>query len=212
MALFASPVREFDGRKSLRSLADALEKLRELDGLSDQETVQIKTRPLELFDGRRTGCVSIVRPPRGDNSTFIVLMPSSGAFTALTPLGRLTYTIDLLNGAISDADGNVELANGQFGHGVILKPVPFYEFSETDAKIVRGALRFLQAENQCYRPVEPDLLPGIERLDYGLVERIRIEHLKRVQHYVLKSMPQLSPAAVSGALKRAGMVMPRSSL
>ena len=55
MGLFAPPVHDFDGRKSLRSLADALEKLRELDGLSDQETVEIKTYPLELFDGRRTG-------------------------------------------------------------------------------------------------------------------------------------------------------------
>ena len=73
MGLFAPPVRDFDGRKSLRSLADALEKLRELDGLSDQETVEIKTSPLELFDGRRTGCVSVVRPRRADNSTFIVL-------------------------------------------------------------------------------------------------------------------------------------------
>jgi hypothetical protein len=141
MGLFAPPVRDFDGRKSLRSLADGLEKLRELDGLSDQETVEIKASPLELFDGRRTGCVSVVRPRRADNSTFIVLMPSSGEFTALTTLGeRVTYTIDVLDGATSDADGNLELANGQFLHSVVLKPVPFYEFSETDDKIVRLAL------------------------------------------------------------------------
>lgn len=136
-------------------------------------------------------------------------MPSSGEFTALTTLGeRVTYTIDVLDGATSDADGNLELANGQFLHGVVLKPVPFYEFSETDDKIVRLALKFLQAEN----PIEPDLLPGIERLDYALVARIRIEHLKPVQHYVLKRMPQLSPSAVSSALKRAGIRLPRSSL
>ena len=213
MGLFAPPVRDFEGRKSLRSLADALEKLRELDGLSDQETVEIKTYPLELFDGRRTGCVSVVRPRRADNSTFIVLMPSSGEFTALTTLGeRVTYTIDVLDGATSDADGNVELANGQFLHSVVLKPVPFYEFSETDDKIVRLALKFLQAENQCYRPIEPDLLPGIELLNYALVARIRIERLKPVQHYVLKLLPQLSPSAVSSALKRAGIRLPRSSI
>ena len=44
------------------------------------------------------------------------------------------------------------MANGQFLHGVDLMPVPFYEFSETDDKIVRLAVEFLEAEN----PIEPD--------------------------------------------------------
>src|SRR3954447_13073799 len=113
MGLFAPPVREFAGRKSLLSLADALQKLRELDGLSDHETVEIKTYPLNLYDGRRTGCVIVVRPRRADNSTFIVVMPSSGEFSALVTLGeRVTYTIDVLDRATSDADGNVQLATG----------------------------------------------------------------------------------------------------
>jgi hypothetical protein len=82
MGLFAPPVLDYDGRKTLRSLADALEKLRELDGLSDQEIVKINVWPLRLFDGRRTACVSVVRPRRSDGSMFVVLMPSSGAFSA----------------------------------------------------------------------------------------------------------------------------------
>jgi hypothetical protein len=126
MSLFAPPVREFDGRKSLRSIADALEKLRELDGLSDEETVEIKTYPLQLYDGRQTGPVGVVRPRRADNSAFIVLMPSSAGFTALTTLGeRVTYTIDVLDEAKSDAAGNLELSNGVFVHGVVLKSAPF---------------------------------------------------------------------------------------
>ena len=43
MGLFAPPVHDFDGCKSLRSLADALERLRELDGLVDYEKAVIRT-------------------------------------------------------------------------------------------------------------------------------------------------------------------------
>jgi|ERR1044072_2459055 hypothetical protein len=211
MGLFAPPVREFDGRASLRSLADALEKLRELDGFSEGDTVELKTYPLELFDGRRTGPVSVLRPARSGRPPFVVLMPSSGEFTALTTIGeRLTYAIGELHDAVSDAAGNVELANGCLLHGVTLKPVPFYEFSATEDKIVRLALKFLGAEASCYRPLEPNLLPKVEVLDYALVARIHIERLKPVQQYVLKCLPALSPSAVSSALKRAGIRLPRS--
>jgi hypothetical protein len=81
-------------------------------------------------------------------------MPPSGEFTALTTSGdRMTYAIGQLNNALSDAAGNVELANGSLLHGIMLKPVPFYEFSETDGTIVRLALKFLEAEDHCYRPL-----------------------------------------------------------
>jgi hypothetical protein len=59
--------------------------LRELDNLSDQETVEIKTRPLP-FDGRRTGSVCVVGPRRADSSMLVIIMPSSVEFTALTTL------------------------------------------------------------------------------------------------------------------------------
>ena len=36
-------------------------------------------------------------------------MPTSGEFTALTTLGeRVTYAIDVLDDAMSDADGNLD--------------------------------------------------------------------------------------------------------
>ena len=216
MSLFAPPVREFDGRKSLRSIADALEKLRELDGLSDEETVEIKTHPLQLYDGRQTGPVGVVRPRRADDSAFIVLMPSSAGFTALTTLGeRVTYPIDVLDEAKSDAAGNVELSNGVFVHGVVLNPAPFYKFSRIDDMIVRLALEFLNAEDRCYRKKAPDLLPDLEVLDYALVADIRIERLKPVRAYVETRLMELSiefsPSVITGALRRAGMRLPRST-
>jgi hypothetical protein len=43
MPLLQHPYFEYDGRKTMRSLADALTKLRELGNLSDGEDVEIKT-------------------------------------------------------------------------------------------------------------------------------------------------------------------------
>ena len=149
-----------------------------------------------------------------DNSIFIAYMPSAGEFTASTTLGeRLTYTIDLLDDAKSDAAGNVELSNGVFVHGVVLKPAPFYKFSRIDGMTVRLALEFMKAEDRCYRKIAPDSLPDVEVLDYALVTGIRIERLKPVWAHVLKRSYQfeLSPSVISGASRRAGMRLPRST-
>jgi hypothetical protein len=215
MKLFKPPVREFDGRKSLRSIADALEKLRELDGLSDQETVEIQVGPFQLRDGRRTATVAVVRPRRADGSIFVVLMPSSQGFSALaTQVGRMSYTIDVLDEAKCDAVGNVELSNGGFVHGVVLKPAPFPKFNKTEERIVRLALQFLNVEDRCYSKIAPDVLPDVEVLDYRFVADVRIERLKPVQAYVLSRLTglstALSPSVVSSALRRAGMRLPRS--
>jgi len=43
MPLLRYPYLEYDGRKIMRSLADALTKLRELGNLSGRENVEIKT-------------------------------------------------------------------------------------------------------------------------------------------------------------------------
>jgi hypothetical protein len=46
----------------MRSLADALTKLRELGNLSDRENVEIKTTGIRLPDGRLSGIVSVLGP------------------------------------------------------------------------------------------------------------------------------------------------------
>ena len=108
MAVLAPPIREYDGRTSMRSLVDALTKLRELDGLSDSEDVEIRTRGVKLPDGQFTGFVVVLGPIRADGSRWVIRMPSSARFAAATTLReRHVYEIPLLNGAISDCDGNV---------------------------------------------------------------------------------------------------------
>ena len=66
MPLLRYPYLEYDGREIMRSLADALTKLRELGNLSDRENVEIKTTGIRLPDGRLSGIVSVLGPQQQD--------------------------------------------------------------------------------------------------------------------------------------------------
>ena len=153
-------VRTYDGRRDMRSLADALAKLRELDGFSDGGNFEIKTMEILLPDRRALGLMAVLGPRHHDESGWIIRMPSAVKFTARTTIGTLqTYDIALLNDAISDSDGNVKLAGGQFLHQIDLIPAPIpCDFTATDDETVRHALKFLQVEDRCYLPIDEELL------------------------------------------------------
>lgn len=156
----------------MRSLADALAHLREQGNLSDSGMVEIKAMGIRLPDGRQSGIVSVWAPPQQNGTGIIIFMPPSATFSARTTLGDpQQYEIGRLDGATSDSEGNVELANGQFVHQVELRPAPaHYDFTRTEEKIVMAAIEFLQREGllklQCYRFVDETLLPGMMLLDF----------------------------------------------
>ena len=92
MPLLRYPYLEYDGRKTMRSLADALTKLRELGNLSDRENVEIKTMGIRLPDGRLSGIVSVLGPQQQDGTRRIIFMPSSATFSARTTWGTASST------------------------------------------------------------------------------------------------------------------------
>jgi hypothetical protein len=213
MTIVGQPLQEYDGRKTLRSLADALEKLREFGVFSDDGRAEIKTMEMVLPD-RRTMCLVAVLggPCQRDGARWVIRMPSSLRFTARTTLGeQLTYEIGLLNDAISDFDGNVQLSEGQFVHQVDLVPSRLdYDFTAIQDAIVRHALKFLQVEDQCYRPLDDKHLPGLRVLDYGTIRNVRIPSLKAVQNYVEDHLEGVSRPEIVTALRLAGMQFPRA--
>ena len=217
MPLLRYPSSEYDGRKTMRSLADALTKLRELGNLPDGENVEINTRCIRLPDGRLSGTVSVLGPQQQDGTTMVIFMPPSATFSARTTLGdRLPYEIQKLNDARSDAEGNVELASGQFLHQIELIPAPaHYDFSLTEQEIVRAAIVFLQREglleHQCYRSVDEKLLPGVKLLDYAQVATVQIKRLKPVVRFIMElKLPDVTETFIPATLKRAGIHLPRA--
>jgi hypothetical protein len=217
MPLLQFPYLEYDGRTTMRSLADALTKLRELGDLSDRENVEIKTAGIRLPDGRLRGIVSVLGPHRRDGIRSVIFMPSSATFSARTTLeDRQQYEIQKLNDATSDSEGNVQLANGQFLHHIDLIPAPaHYDFSWTEKKIVSAAIVFLQREglpeHHCYRSVDEKLLPGLKFVDYAQVAKVQIKRLKPVVRFIMQlRLPDVTETFIRAALKRAGMQLPRS--
>jgi hypothetical protein len=212
VAIFAPPIQEYDGRLDLQSIADALAKLRELDGLADDDKIEIKTARLTLAEGHSSGFVVVLGPLHADGSRRAIRMPSSARFMASTTLReRQAYDIAVLNDAVGDAEGNVELSDGRFLHLVDLIPTPFArEWSDDEEAIVEHALKFLEVDDRCYSPIHDALPPDVQMLRYDAVAKIRIRRLKPVQHYVWRQMPHVSASLIAATLRRAGMQLPRS--
>ena len=216
MPLRQYPYLEYDGRKTMRSLADALAKLRELGNLSDGEKVEIRTMGIRLPDGRPSGVVSVLGPQQKDGTRMVIFMPPSATFSARTTLGdRQHYEIQELNNATSDSEGNVELANRHL-HQINLIPAPaHYDFTLTEHKIVMATIVFLQQEglleHQCHRSVDEKLLPGVKLLDYAQVAKVQIKRLKPAVRFIMNlKLPDVTETSIRATLKRAGMQLPRA--
>jgi hypothetical protein len=216
MPLQQYPYLEYDGRKTMRSLADALAKLRELGNLSDGEKVEIRTMGIRLPDGRRSGVVSVLGPQQQHGARMVIFMPPSATFSARTTIGdRQQYKIQKLNDATSDSEGNVELANRHL-HQINLIPAPaHYDFTLTEHQIVMATIVFLQQEglleHQCHRSVDEKLLPGVKLLDYAQVAKVQIKRLKPVVRFIMNlELPDVTEAFIRVTLKRAGMQLPRA--
>lgn len=219
-SILAPPFRDYNGRETMRSLADALDKLQELGALTAGERVEIRTTALQLPD-RASGLVIVLGPPRPEVQ-WIIRMPSAAKFSARTPRGeRLTFEIDLLHGATSDPDGNVALVDGRLVHGVDLIPAPFtYQLNWQEELITRLAVKFLGRTADCYRPVHKYWLPRERRLRFNEIAMLEVAHLKPliwditehrvVRHLRRRSRMRVSPSIITKALARAGMRLPRS--
>src|SRR6516165_8606981 len=118
---FDTETKSFDGRKSMRSLANALEKLRELSSLHGTWTIECKTLPIQLPNRRVSGLVCVIGPRQEDGRRWVIQMPSAAKFSAIsTTKVRQTFDVGMLNCAISDQDGNVALHNSNHVYGVTL--------------------------------------------------------------------------------------------
>ena len=75
-----------DGRQTMRTLADALNKLHELGVLAEDGQAEIQIAPMRLPDGSTAASVAVAASGRS------VLMPSATHFTATDTRGALLRT------------------------------------------------------------------------------------------------------------------------
>jgi hypothetical protein len=212
MSLFQLPFRDHDGRETLRSLADALGVLRQHGSSFDSCDIQIKTRKLRLPDRRVTGLVLILGPILADGTKWVIRMPSSASFRATTTLGaRQNYDIDLLDGAVSDEDGNVHLNDGRYVHNIDFLPTFMkYDFTDIQRAIVWQTVKHLGVENICCPLYDDRSFPGWGWLHYGMLPNIRLRNMKLLRLKLTRAFPEITDNFIDDTLARAGFQSPRA--
>jgi hypothetical protein len=204
--------RKIDGRR-MRSLADALERLRELGSLHRDDEVEIRAWSFPMPDGRRAGFVWVLGPADPDGLIPVIEMPPAAVFNARTTCGRpVSPFVSLLNQARCDARGNVRLGNGEYLHSVHLIPAPaHYELSPREDAILLAALYFLNKHEECYPEVYGRECPGVRAFRADRIFQVRVENLQELWRKINSILKRpVSLSIMTKALKRAGMQLPHA--
>jgi hypothetical protein len=201
----AARVRQYDGSKELRSLADALAKLQDLDDFSEGERATITTFGWSLRKGVDLAFATLLGPVRGDRSQLAVHLPPCSTFSAKTTGGAHdTFGIALLHEAVTDAAGNVTLGYGEHVHAIQFKPEwSWRAWGPLDDEIVRRAIILGQSEHMFYWPVDEALVPGFKVLRYDVLSGWRIEGAKHLLGAISREL-NISRQRAATALRRAG--------
>jgi hypothetical protein len=141
------PLKE-DSRDKRRTVADALEVLRQERGVDEISSAEIKVGPFELPSGEATAVVAVVCP---DLDCFVSL-PASGWFTAKfeSSSQRQRCEISCLHGAKVGPDGSVVLTDRRRLRGVEVVPTPMpYELSQVEQRILSNVIRFTESYGCC---------------------------------------------------------------
>jgi hypothetical protein len=201
------------GRPRIDTLVEALAKLQDLGILADNGHAKISVAPMQLPDGSVAASVALIVVV--GTAHKCLMMPSCTGFAAKDKSGKSgRYDMDTLDGAVTDAGGRVQLRNGLCVHAVKFEPMRLpLNLTEQQEQILRHTIRFVRADEQCYRRVHETLLPDTVALDYAAVAKLGIQKLpmlKEIENYLAQQMPGLSRQTVADALAFAGLRRPRS--
>jgi hypothetical protein len=130
------------------------------------------------------------RPEEGQG--IVIAYPFSKGCWAQTTLGaRIYLTLDELDGAQLDQDGNVALRDGRSVHALTFDIVPLpREFSDLEHAIVLLTARFLNAEKKCVR-CYPEI--GFHWIDYSSVRQLSVNNVKELARYIEVNIGDLLP-------------------
>jgi hypothetical protein len=150
-----------DHRNSRRTIADALEVLREVGGFKDHHHAQVCIRRLSLPSGV-VGLVEVRFDDPSRENVSIVSLPSSTRFRAIREgaFRHKGFEIFRLDGATVSADAKVLLTDGTPLRAVEVLPTRLLnQPSKLDWRIVHYTISIIKAEKQCYRSLRQGLLP-----------------------------------------------------
>ena len=179
-----------DGRTKRRTVADALEVVRQRLGVVEITRAEIRLAPLALPWGGSTAAVVVLFPDLG----CYVSLPASARFGARTDTSpqRQAFEIALLEGAEICSDGSVLLKDGSRLRAVEVEPTGLHRPSALDERIL-GHVIAMTKSFHCYRSIREGLpedlqrqTPDLRALDYSRVRTIQAPPLKVIRGYIEK--------------------------
>jgi hypothetical protein len=125
---------------------------------------------------------------------IVIPFPFSKGCRARTSLEASIYlSLDELDGARCDRDGNVDLRDGRSVHAVSFDIVPLpQDFSDLEHAIVLLTIRFLGSEGDCIRQC-PET--GVRGIDYSTVPQLVVKNVKELARYIDANIGKLLDAS-----------------
>ena len=203
-------------RTKRRTVADALEVVRQVLRVEDPPRGRIRVGPLRLPSGKRTALVDVVFP----ELESIVSLPTSARFQATSDSASKPSIFEMcrLEGAQVFSDGTVLLADGSRLRAVEVLPTHLpYEPSALDERILRHVIS-MTGSDYCYRSIREGLpehlrtqVPDLRALDYSRVRKIQAPTLKVIKAYIEDHDPtmRVSNQKIADALATFGVRVPR---
>ena len=215
-----------ENRSARRTVADALEILRSKVGFDQDNRAQARIGWLKLPSTEAIGLVQVVFDPPGDDTVWVVSLPSSREFHARRPNSSRHSRFDIagLDGAIIDSAGTVLLTGGASLHAVEIIPAKLpYTPSELDNLIVHRTIAFIpEARERCFRRLRDSvparfktMVPDLRFLDCSKLFGLEIPSLESIAAYMIESNPtgrHPSQQKIADALRKFGARSPYNAI
>jgi hypothetical protein len=209
-----------EARNSRRTMADAVEVLREKVGFGDNDRAEVSIGLLKLPSAEVVGVVQIIFDPQRGDKAYVVSLPTSKQFKAYRANApqRDRFDIAELHGATLDGRGAVLLTNGIALQAVEVIPACLpLEPTKLDWRIIRYALSIIGA-NHCYRhwasglPSQlQEMLADLRFVDCSAFESLTPPPLKVLSSRIREKDPtlkMLSGQQVADTLRKFGIRIP----
>jgi hypothetical protein len=209
-------------RKSRRTIADAIDVLRDACGFSDHDHAAIRIGPLHLSSGDAVCLVGVLFEVPFREKVYIVSLPTSAQFrgTCHGASRQDCFEISRLDGAVVGADATVVLRDGITLHAVEVIPTRILsDPTELDRRIVHFTISMIGAEDRCYWSLRAhlplalqDTVPDLRRLDCSKLHGLDIPPLKEIAFQIAqkdKTLRKLSPQKIADALRKFGIRVPK---
>jgi hypothetical protein len=178
--------RDASYRPIIRTIADALNKLDALGYPVEGSRCQIRA-PSEAGKPAFFAALSF---RNREEDEIIIAFPSSKGCWAKTTRGIQTYlTLEKLNGAEVDGDGNVSLCDSTFVYAVEFDTLTLpFELTEVEHAIVFLTVCFLKEERTCLYCV-PEV--GYAGVDFSKLHTLQIKNVKELGRFINRHIQSL---------------------